>query len=126
MLTIAPGIELDVQRGPDWLLVRIETLEVDQPEPISLADEVWSLMERHLTHRLVLDMTNVPVLNRHLISELLRLHQRAAEQNGVLRVCGLSARNHRVWRVCGLDDRLLPYDTWQEAVMGCNRPRRAK
>ena len=126
MLTIAPGCELDVQRGPDWLLVRIDSIDLDQHEAVPLADEIWALMERHFTHRLVLDMKCMPSFNRHIINELLQLYQRVADHGGVMRVCHLSTRNERVLRACRLDDRLMPYSTWEEAVMGIGPPRHAK
>ena len=34
MLTIAPGCELDVERGPDWLLVRVRKLDLVESEPL--------------------------------------------------------------------------------------------
>ena len=126
MLSIAPGCELDVQRGPDWLLVRIDSLDLEQHEAVPLADEIWALIERHFTHRLVLDVRNVPRITRHVISELLQLYQRVADQGGVMRVCHLTPRNERVLHACRLDDRLMPYATWEEAVMGITGPRHAK
>ena len=58
MVQIAHGWELDVERGPDWLFVRphglshdpLEFVEADSPD---LADEVWSLVEKYFTRRLV-------------------------------------------------------------------------
>ena len=31
MLAVAPGCELEVERGPDWLLVRVANLDLAEP-----------------------------------------------------------------------------------------------
>lgn len=126
MLTIAPGVELDVQRGPNWLLVRIDSLDADRCDSIPLADDIWEMLQRHFTWRLVLDLGRAPSLNRHLINELLDLQRRIAAQGGVLRVCGVSARDARMLASLRLDDRLTPYSSWEEAVRGAGCMRKPR
>lgn len=126
MLATAPGCELDVERGPDWLLVTVRSVREDPSDSSPLADHLWSLMERHFTYRLVLELDRVPVLNSYLIGQLVQLRKRVDERSGTLRLCGLSPYNRRVLRKCRLDDFFLPYQTRQEAVMGCCRLRRPK
>jgi anti-anti-sigma regulatory factor len=126
MLAVAPGCELDVERGPDWLLVRVVSLDKHSPEAPSLAEELWSLMQRHFTYRLVLELDGVPALGSELVAQLGRLHDRIVDHGGVMRLCGLSPRNLRLLRAQGLDDRFLPYRDRHEAVMGCLRPRQPK
>ena len=119
MLAIAPGCELDVERGPDWLLVRVRNLDlVESSDTPPLAERLWNLLEQHFTYRLVLELDAVQVLNSHLIGQLARLYQRIEEHDGVMRLCGLSSRNRQMLHACRLDDRLLPYGDRQEAVMG--------
>ena len=125
MLAVAPGWELEVERGPGWLLVRIKSLDEASPEP-PLADELWDLLERHFTYRLVLELDQVKMLNSYLIGQLVRLYKLVRKHDGVMRLCGLSPYNLRVLRTCQLDDRFLPYRDREEAVMGCCRPRRPK
>ena len=119
MLAIAPGCELDVERGPDWLLVRVRNLDLAESDAPPLAERVWHLLQQHFTYRLVLELDEVQVLNSCLIGELLQLHRRIEEHGGVMRLCGLSSHNRQVLHACRLDDRLLPYGDRQEAVMGC-------
>ena len=126
MLAIAPGCELAVERGPDWLLVRIESLDKNASDPPRLADEVWSLLQRHFTYRLVLELDRVEMLNSHLIGQLVRLYKLIREHDGIMRLCGLSAYNLQVLKSCRLDDRFLPYCDREEAVMGCCCPRQPK
>jgi anti-anti-sigma factor len=123
MLETAPGCDLDVERGPDWLLVRVRSLEFDGNEPPPLAERLWSLLEQHFTRRLVLELDQIKVLNSRLIGQLIVLYKRIQQHDGVLRLCGLSPYNRRVLHSCCLDDRLPAYDNRVEAVMGGAGPR---
>jgi anti-anti-sigma factor len=120
MLLVAPGYELDVERGPDWLLVRVRGFcSTKNSESPPLADSLWRLLEQHFTYRLVLELDEVEVLDSELIGQLNRLYRRIEEHDGVMRLCGLSACNRRALHACRLDDKLLPYEDRVEAVMGC-------
>jgi anti-anti-sigma factor len=121
MLAISPGWELYVERGPDWLIVKIENMDRSGENP-PLAELLWALMQQHLTHRLVLELDRIPVLNSFLIGQLIQLSRKICEHDGVMRICGLSSYNRRVLHTCRLDDRFQPYHDRQEAVMGYSRP----
>ncbi|MBN2474824.1 MAG: STAS domain-containing protein [Pirellulales bacterium] len=115
-----------MERGPDWLLVKVKSVDSDADSPPGLADGLWELMQRHLTHRLVLELDQIAVLNSRLIGQLVKLYSRIRQQDGVMRLCGLSPYNLKVLRTCRLDERFLPYRNRAEAVMaGCvpHRPR---
>ena len=124
MQTIAPGCELDVERGPDWLLVRIRHLDPTECDEPALADRLWQLLQQHFTYRLVLELDQVKVLNGRLVGELLELCRRIEKHEGVLRLCGLSPYSRQVLHACRLDERLPPYADREDAVMG--RPHGAK
>ncbi len=123
MLTSTCGCVSDVERGPDWLLVRLRNLDLTAPNAPSLADHLWSLLQQHFTYRLVLELDDVQV-NSHMIGQLLQLYRRIEEHDGVLRLCGLSPGSRQVLHAAHLDDRLLPYEDRQEAVLG--RPHMAR
>ncbi|MFZ5832875.1 MAG: STAS domain-containing protein [Planctomycetota bacterium] len=126
MLAIATGCELDVERGPDWLFVRVRSFKRDTLNSWHLADELWSLLERHSTHRLVLELDRVPTLNEHLVDQLSDLYARVHEHGGVLRICGLSEAGCRVLSACELVEHCHPYSCREEAVLGhplVRRPR---
>lgn len=127
MLAIAPACELDVQRGPDWLLVRVRTVDLVDSEGPELAERLWCLLEQHFTYRLVLELDEVQSLNSYLIGQLLGLYRRIREHDGVMRLCGLSPHNCEVLHACCLDDQLLPYEDREAAVMArphySSRPR---
>ncbi len=122
MLAIAPGWELDVDRGPDWLIVRIEKMGRDSSELPPLADHLWSILDQHFTYRLVLEMDRVSLLDSTLIGQLIELYRRIRQRNGTLRLCGLSAYNRRILYTCRLSERLQAFRDRHEAVMGNYRP----
>jgi anti-anti-sigma regulatory factor len=126
MLAIAPGCELDVERGPDWLLVRVRNLASAESEATPLADRVWSLLQQHFTYRLVLELDDAGLLNSPLIGQLIQLYRRIEGRDGVMRVCSLSPHNRQVLHTCRLDERLLPYTDRREAVMGSADPRQPR
>jgi anti-anti-sigma factor len=123
MLTIAQECEFDVERGPDWLLVRVRNLDQAESETPPLAERLWALLNQHFTYRLVLELDQVRLMNSYLIEQLTQLCRWIEEHDGVLRLCGLSPRNCQVLHTCHLDDQLLPYQDRHEAVTGCPHPR---
>jgi anti-anti-sigma regulatory factor len=126
MQATAPSYELDVERGPDWLLVRLGRLDPSDPDALPLADYLWSLLQQHFTYRLVLELDRGQLLNSSLIGQLMHLFRQIEEHDGVMRLCGLSPYNREVLHACHLDDRFLPYEDRREAVMGCHQLRRPR
>ena len=121
--TPGTGCKMDVERGPDWLLVKIRGLEADPANPPRLADHLWSSGPQALYLPDRPGTGPDQMLNSHLVGQLIRLYQQIREHDGVLRLCGLSAYNRRVLRGCALDDRLPSYETREEAVLGGTDPR---
>ena len=119
MLQIAPGWNLQVDRGPNWLLVRVIHANEDTWETPPLADRVWSLMQQHLAHRLVLELDQVKMLHSRLLGQLIKLYRKIHECGGLMRLSGLSPYNQEVLHQCRLDDRFHPYHDREEAVLGC-------
>ena len=126
MLAIAPGCELDVERGPEWLLVRVRNVDVAESNKIPLAERLWSLLQQHFTYRLVLELDEVGLLGSLLIGQLLQLYRRIEEHEGVMRLCGLSPHNREVLHTSRLDERFLPYTDRRQAVMGQAFPRQPR
>lgn len=126
MLAIAPGWELEVERGPDWLIVKIQNMDESSECYPPLAERIWALMQQHLTNRLVFELDQILVLNSYLIGQLIQLYRLICEHDGVMRLCGLSAYNRRVLHTCRLEDRFQPYNDRREAVLGYSRPNRPR
>ena len=125
MLAIAPGWGLKVDRGPNWLWIRIE-----RPEPYSvdtppLAEEVWAQLERHFVYRLVLELDDIEIVDSYLIGQLVMLDRRIREHGGILRLSGVNSFVREILRTHGLDGRFSIYGNLTEAVMGAypSKPR---
>jgi len=118
MLALAPGWEMEVKRGPGCLLVKLGAPVPEANDFSPLADALWSLMEQHLVSRLVLDLSDVTYLDRHLLAQLMRLYRRVREHDGMLRLTRLSPQAQALVRVHGLNNQLPSYTDLEEAVMG--------
>lgn len=81
---------MDVERGPNWLLVKLHPGRgAGIPAP-RVADELWKLMSRSFTYRLVLEMDELKHLPCGMTEQLAKLRDRLAEIGGSMRLCGLS------------------------------------
>ena len=118
----SPQVGRVVDRGPDWLFVRLQRPDLNAADAPPLAAALWELLERHLTHRLVLEMDEVEYLYSDMVGQLVQLHKRLHNAGGVLRICGLSPANQEVLRSLRLDGRLPNYCDREEAVMGFRPP----
>ena len=72
MLATVAGYEFDVDRGPDWLWIRVRSLEAGSSPAASLAEQLKELVEKHFIYRIVLELHRVPELSSQLIGELVR------------------------------------------------------
>ncbi|MEX0675845.1 MAG: STAS domain-containing protein [Pirellulales bacterium] len=118
--------DFNVERGPDWLLVRPRRLGHRDRGALTFANQVWALLEQNFTHRLVLEMGDVDPLDSDLVSELLRLYKRIHTHDGVMRLCGLSDTGEEVLRECRLEGQFPRYRNREEAVMGQSHPRQPR
>jgi anti-anti-sigma regulatory factor len=123
MLKICSGWELETERGPDWLIVKVKQPTKNVVASGPLADVLWSLLEQHFTHRLVLELDEVDCLDDPLIEQFTELHDRIAEHGGLMRLCGLSAENRRTLLARALDGAFVPYADREDAVSGGSLPR---
>ena len=115
--TIA-GCQFDVDRGPDWLMIKVRRSKEDPLVYEPMGERLWHLLEQHFTYRLVLEMDQAAALTSEIIAQLIRLQKRIDEHGGTLRLCGLSPHNQRVLRTCALEDRLPAYESREQAVRG--------
>jgi len=118
MPATAPQWELDVDRGPDWLFVKVHVPKRSRGEDPPIADWIWELLEQHFIYRLALELDDVPLMHSYLLGQLVLLKKRTRGPRGGLRVCGLSAMNRRVLEMHGLSGQLPDYCDRNEAVMG--------
>ena len=121
LLELAPGWSMDLDRGPDWLFVRLRPPATGPNVEFDLAEQVWEKLNQAFCYRLVLELDEVPRLQSWMIGQLVLLHKRICTHGGMMRLCGLNDANHQVLRICRLDDRFPQYANRTAAVMG-HRP----
>jgi anti-anti-sigma factor len=121
MLDTAAGIGLDVERGPDWIFVRVHRPEESWDDAPPLAEAIWAILEQSFTYRVVLELDQLPLLRSSLIGQLVMLAKRVHSHDGLLRVCGLSPDNYDVLAASRLNTVLPNYHDRSEAVMA-SRP----
>lgn len=119
---IAVSWGLNVERGPDWIFVRLSPAADAGFDESELAEKIWTVLEQNFTYRLVLELDQLEILQSRLIAQLVLLTKRIHSHAGLLRLCGLSAFNQEVLRVCRLDGCLPNYDDRNSAVKGEHRP----
>ncbi len=117
LLELASEWSLEIDRGPDWLFVRLSPPGGDHGEA-PLAEQVWKKLEQCFCYRVVLELDNVDYLRSWMIGELVRLHKRVVTHGGMLRLCGVSKNAETVLRICQLSDRFPAYRNRNDAVMG--------
>lgn len=121
MLATAQGWQLSVERGPDWLFIKLHA-QPDVPADFShLAEQVWQILEQHFTYRAVLEFDRFSSLPSSLIGQLVMLHKRLHTHGGTLRLCGLSPLLQQAFTASRLDSRFPMYGDRESAVWG-HRP----
>jgi anti-anti-sigma factor len=121
MLETARGWNVSVERGPDWLFIKL-AIESDATGDFSdLAEQIWQVLDQHFIYRVVLEMQGRPLLSSSLLGQLVLLHKRLHTHGGVLRLCGLSVDQQRAIAASRLDARFPAYQNREQAVWG-HRP----
>jgi anti-anti-sigma regulatory factor len=115
---IVDGLELNVDRGPNWLFVKLRAKDERLTHAPQIAEELWSISSRHFIYRLVLELEELEELQSGLMSQLVMLQERLEQCGGALRICGLSPECEETLHSCHLDSALPNHATRTEAVMG--------
>jgi anti-anti-sigma regulatory factor len=118
LLELAPGWSMDLDRGPDWLFVRLRAPAKGLSPEFDMAEAVWEKLDQAFCYRLVMELDEVPRLQSWMIGQLVLLHKRIASNGGMMRLCGVSDSNQAALRSCRLDDRFPQYANRTAAVMG--------
>src|SRR6187399_93345 len=118
VLELAQEWAIDIDRGPDWLFIRLRPPHEGGGDEIPLAEMIWEKLEQSFCHRVVLELDEVQFLRSWMVGQLVRLHKRVSTHEGMLRICGLSQQNFDVLRICRLADRFPNYRNRTDAVMG--------
>jgi anti-anti-sigma factor len=112
------GLELNVDRGPNWLFVKLRTGETPRAEVPQIAEKLWSISSRHFIYRLVLELEDLEELPSGMMGQLVMLQERLAQCGGALRICGLSPECEETLHSCHLHSALPNHASREAAVMG--------
>jgi len=121
MIDVAGGWALEVERGPDWLFVRLNAAPEGWWQAPPLAECIWSLLQQHFVYRVVLDCQAIQRLSSAVVSQLVLLRNKVDARGGVIRLCGLSPSNQEAIEHCGLE-RVFPHYADREHAVRTNRP----
>jgi hypothetical protein len=118
MVSIAGGYELDVDRGPNWLFVKVQPTAKPTKQASQIADEIWSISSRHFIYRLVLELDQFDTVPEDLIDQILTLQERLAERGGSLKLCGVSPECEGQIHERHLEESLRIHESRVHAVLG--------
>ncbi|QDU30745.1 hypothetical protein ETAA8_58930 [Anatilimnocola aggregata] len=125
LVDLAPGWNLEMDRGPDWLFIKVVPPAGGEIAEVELAEAIWDRMQQQFNHRVVLEMDQVTLLRSWLISQLVMLHKRVVAHEGLMRLAGMNDSNQQVLHMVRLDERFPQYATRGDAVMG-HRPKQPR
>lgn len=126
MINTATRWDLEVDRGPDWLIVRLKGPISRVGEAASLEEVLWSLLEQHLSRRLVIEMDQIDALDDDVIEQLTALHDRLTDRGGVMRLCGVRSEHRLLLARHGVGGRLTVYGDCEHATLGGSIPHRPR
>lgn len=112
------GLELNVDRGPNWLFVKLRSRANERAVMPQIADKLWSISSRHFIYRVVLELEDLDEMPRGMMSQLVLLQERLSQCGGALRICGLSPECEESMHSCHLDSALPNHVSREAAVMG--------
>jgi hypothetical protein len=112
------GLELNVDRGPNWLFVKLRNKTAPRGTVPHIADKLWAISTRHFIYRLVVEMDELEQLPASWMDELTELQQRLSECGGALRICGMSPECEETASVRPRDSSLTNHPSRVDAVLG--------
>ena len=115
---LVDGLKITVDRGPNWLFVKLRPSRNWTEHLPQFADELWAIASRHFIYRLVLELEELKSLPTGLLEQLTLLQDRLVECDGALRICGLSAKCAQALCDAGLDAALPNHPTRDAAIHG--------
>ena len=117
LATPSTGWDLEIERGPGWLIITIHPEKQSYYDAPEIADRVWQILSKHFVYRLVLEMDEVEILSSHLMGQLIMLQKRVLQHGGALRLCHLRPRCQDALRLTRLESILPNYENREDAVL---------
>jgi len=119
----SPQWGVAVERGPDWLFLRLEAPPGSRPaEGGHLAERICDMIRESHAHRVVLELDRVQSIDDDLIGAIAAVGTRVRDDGGLIRVCGLSQPNLQRLRTTVQESGLPHFDSRLAAVGGRGGP----
>jgi anti-anti-sigma regulatory factor len=122
MVDLAPGWKTELERGPDWLYVKLYGPYGKRADAAGLAESLCMLMHQDRVRRMVLELDGLSELPTDFLQELFQLLELIDDDGGLLRLCGLCKRHREVLQRRDFAHRFTPFRTRNDAVLGLHRP----
>ncbi len=88
------GWEVAVERGPDWLFLRLERRDAVASGG-ALAERLLDVIRVNHAHRVVVECDRVDAVDDAILDAIAAVGSRVRDDGGLIRVCGLSANGVR-------------------------------
>ncbi len=121
MIDVASEVSLGVERGPGCLFIRLSDPPRGWSSQPLLAERIWAVLQQQFVYRVVVDLSDVVQVEPALLTQLLQLRRRVVQQDGVLRLCGVSPEGLEAISQAGLATR-LPHFATRTAALMASRP----
>jgi len=114
--TARSGWDVAVERGPDWLFLRLESGTPGAGDG-SLTDRLLGTIRANRAHRVVLELERVESIDATLLDAIATVGTQVRGDGGMIRVCGLSENTLRQLRKSPAG-RELPHFESRSAAVG--------
>ncbi len=122
LIALAPGWKTELDRGPEWLFVKLYGPDSDAADATGLAESLYTLLRQEFKQRLLLELDNIQHMPRDLVIELHLLRDELEREGSLLRVCGLCAEHEVSLSRSEFSPHLLCYPDRDAALLGFFRP----
>jgi len=103
MVTVCSDWPVEVERGPNWLFVRLLPGDGDRAPANGLAEALWALLDKHFIYRLVLELDDTPLISSELVEQIRQLRAWIDQRGGRLRLCGAGDQVRAALQDFGVD-----------------------
>jgi len=121
-VVLAPGWKTELDRGPDWLFVKLYGPDSDEADATGMAESLSMLLRQEFKRRMVLELDGLVELPQDFLDELMLLHDTLSKQGALLRLCGMSNEHQEMLCENDLSGQFNSFRDRAEAVLGFYRP----